>query len=506
MKDFWEELYRNYRDKIEQSPLKVHLIASFSSPFNLSVASARSCYSSKGLYFPDDMEKSPKDIAIRDRVARLTYQGGHLTTREHPVFVLGIEGVSRFFIWQVLHFHRFYNSEQVSQRYVRVDKEKNWYILPLELLPYKKEVEEHLERTIQIYKLLIQKLLPVVRERYFSIHKLKARTPEKYEKDVEKKAQEVARYILPLLTKSYLYHTVNLLTLYRYLRLALYWQIEEAIIFALKVYRLLVELDPLLKREIPTPLEIPTPSYEEKKVLSYKREFDASLKKKGRNSSLLVSTNLSSSMLPSAISFLKEERIFLEDTLSSYLLTPIGREGEQITFTFKKKLSLTADAQEERHRALAGARPLLWTQLSLDKDYIIPRLIKAHPKIEEIYTSFLDEHLFFLKKLYQRGVSPTSLVYLLPNAYPVRYLETGTLAGYFHKWKMRLCYNAQEEIFHSSLEEVLEVKEHYPDVTSLVGPPCVLREHLRPRCTEGEHFCGIKVWKYPFEEYQKRIL
>jgi hypothetical protein len=29
-----------------------------------------------------------------------------------------------------------------------------------------------------------------------------------------------------------------------------------------------------------------------------------------------------------------------------------------------------------------------------------------------------------------------------------------------------------------------------------MGPPCVLRNgHATPRCTEGEHFCGVPVWR-----------
>jgi hypothetical protein len=29
-----------------------------------------------------------------------------------------------------------------------------------------------------------------------------------------------------------------------------------------------------------------------------------------------------------------------------------------------------------------------------------------------------------------------------------------------------------------------------------MGPPCVLRHgRIAPTCTEGEHFCGIPVWR-----------
>ena len=29
-----------------------------------------------------------------------------------------------------------------------------------------------------------------------------------------------------------------------------------------------------------------------------------------------------------------------------------------------------------------------------------------------------------------------------------------------------------------------------------MGPPCVLRHgRITPTCTEGEHFCGVAVWR-----------
>jgi thymidylate synthase ThyX len=40
----------------------------------------------------------------------------------------------------------------------------------------------------------------------------------KYDKEVQKKAQEVARYVLPVATFAYLYHTISGLTLLRYHR------------------------------------------------------------------------------------------------------------------------------------------------------------------------------------------------------------------------------------------------------------------------------------------------
>ena len=56
--------------------------------------------------------------ALRDRIAQETYFAGHHTTLQHATFQFAIENVSRQALWSFLHSHPFYNSEQVSQRYV----------------------------------------------------------------------------------------------------------------------------------------------------------------------------------------------------------------------------------------------------------------------------------------------------------------------------------------------------------------------------------------------------
>jgi thymidylate synthase ThyX len=56
----------------------------------------------------------------RDAIADSIYKAGHHTTLQHSSFQFTLENVSRQFIWSFLHSHPFYNSEQVSQRYVTV--------------------------------------------------------------------------------------------------------------------------------------------------------------------------------------------------------------------------------------------------------------------------------------------------------------------------------------------------------------------------------------------------
>jgi thymidylate synthase ThyX len=98
-------------------------------------------------------------------------------------------------------------------------------------------------------------------------------------------------------------------------------------------------------------------------------------------------------------------------------------------------------------------------------------------------------------------------MYLLPNAFPIRFEESGDLAAMHHKWTTRLCYNAQEEIWRASLEEVAEVRRVHPRIGRHLEPPCGLRREagIRPICPEGNRFCGVPVWKMKLEEYQRVI-
>ena len=94
------------------------------------------------------------------------------------------------------------------------------------------------------------------------------------------------------------------------------------------------------------------------------------------------------------------------------------------------------------------------------------------------------------------GVRREFALYVLPNATAVRLVESGPLLHLLHKWTMRTCFNAQEEIYQASMEEIEQVARVHPRLMRYVGPPCVVRAGItQPICTEGSHFCGIKVWE-----------
>lgn len=509
-----DELETAYAAQLAASPIKVSLIAHTERPFDIAAASARTCYSSKGLLTPDDMHKSEKSLELRKKVAKATLKSGHHTTRQHAQFVFGLENVSRQVIWQILHAHPYYNSEQVSQRYVPIKNDRTWYTLPSSLAA-NSDVHALHESAFATYTALIETLKPVVEDVYFSIHRLKARNKEAYADAIKKRCMEVARYVMPVSTVAYLYHSVSSLTLMRYARMLLWSNHEEFVLLGIHMFRLIRKTDPDLFEELPEPLPCPSRSFNSDEARSKNAAFDQKL---GGKAAVLVSASVAAlrdgwiysapatdnSGAHNALDPQYNE--LLGDVFYPGTLDETSRLLNHAHFTFLKKLSHTADSQEQRHRTLPGNRPHLPSQISLEDDYITPRLIAETESARTIYVDFLSRNFDLVRKLWRNEVLPREdIAYILPNAFPIRFMESGDFYNFYHKWKSRLCYNAQEEIFYSSHAEVSEIKNRYADIGKHIGPPCVVREHLKPRCPEGDHFCGIKVWQVPFAAYDRII-
>jgi hypothetical protein len=89
----------------------------------------------------------------------------------------------------------------------------------------------------------------------------------------------------------------------------------------------------------------------------------------------------------------------------------------------------------------------------------------------------------------------------------IRFTESGSLLDLHHKHAMRLCWNAQEEIWKASLDEALQIRDVHPRIGSYLLPPCNLREMagLTPLCPEGRRYCGERVWTFPLEDYRRVI-
>ncbi|MHB8417656.1 MAG: FAD-dependent thymidylate synthase [Myxococcales bacterium] len=517
-------------------PPRAVLTNAFGAPFDNAVATARTCYAPR-LVTTAEVAKDERAREIRDRIARETYQAGHHTTLQHATFQFAIEHASRQLLWSFLHAHPFYNSEQVSQRYVEV-KPGN------ALVPALPEPELGLyQRTLDsqqaAYRTLCELLFEPTEAEYFRLFPGRRGSRERWVPQIKKKAQEVARYVLPVATHAHLYHTVSGLTLHRYHRLSR--SLELPVELGLLVDSMVAEVsahDPLFFRDIEEPLALDaTPEAGLLRDLGcgagvggerarvFNREFDASLG--GLRSKLVdykvraeavladsvrATVGLTARDLPDAQAIArvlspKENRLFAE----SLTLTTLSKSARALShphYTFRKKLSHTADSQDQRHRMVPGSRPVLAAQYAGgEPDAIVPELVARSPRAREIYQRVLRETFGAIDALIDAGVAAADALYLLPNAFPIRFEESGDLLHLHHKWTSRLCYTAQEEIWRASLEEVRQVREVHPLIGEQIMPPCTLRHQasVRPTCPEGPRYCGVPVWRLELAQYERLL-
>lgn len=506
----------------------VQIVKAFSTPFKNALATARTCYSSSGIIRDEQID--PDRIGTRE-LAESIYRAGHHTTLEHAHVQFAISNVSRHFVWSFLHSHPFYNSEQVSQRYVTVNRSS--VIVPA----LDGRALDIYQRTIEIqadaYEALIALLEPVVAEEYFRRFRAREREQARYAKEIRRKAQEVARYVLPIGTFTYLYHTVSVLTLLRYHRIVQQRDVPtEQRVVVEKMVQELLRLDPNYKLILEDELSaeaFPESSLHivssEEQRAEFVREFDRELD--GKRSKLISFPQNGEKLLAEsvrAVLGLPEARLTEEDAISlvldpsrnrllaeSLVLTPhskLSRALYHVRYTFKKKLSHTADSQDQRHRMTPASRPFLYLQLSIDEpDFITPPMIEKVQKAHALYRETMERTWENIRLLKSLGVRDEFVFYLLPNAVPIRFVESADLLNLHHKLAMRLCYNAQEEIWRASLDEALQIAEVHPLIGKYLLPPCAIRALAseKPICPEGKRFCGEKVWRFDKTNYERAI-
>jgi len=508
---------------------RVTLRNAFAHPYDSAIAAARTCYAPRII--------GPEEITEKQRlqIGAATFYAGHHTVYQHAHFEFGLENVSRQFVWSFLHAHPFYNSEQQSQRYVRLDHALAY--LPPErpgFGPAERVIFEHaIERAWGYYRELTALLKDDARAILGDIWHVgpmsHPKRAQKVERQAEKRAIEVARYVLPVAAATTIVHTLSGIVLHRLWRMAAASDTpaEARAVIGEMVARVR-EIDPqffdrfdnapMEPEEMPEWAHAPRAGDGEE----FAREFDARLS--GRVSVLTGFSPQAPRVVAEAyraVLGLTEaacpddealERLlnparnpYRLETLNVGVHAPIMRALQHAHFTFAKKISHTADSQDQRHRMVPGSRPLLTLTDTRVPDFLTPMLVAGNARAREVYERAMTDAWAAKNELLDRGAPREFALYLLPNAKAIRLVESGSLLHMLHKWTMRTCFNAQEEIYQASMEEVAQVRTALPQLGRYLGPPCYLRAGIgSPICTEGSHFCGVKVWQ-EFPQIERRI-
>ena len=342
------------------------------------------------------------------------------------------------------------------------------------------------------------------------------------EKDAEKRAIETARYVIPLAAFTSMVHTVSGITLHRLRRMAAAGDTpHEARARDRPHGRSRARDRPALLREgraaTSSPRRRPARSRASRgpaaTATRSPREFDARLD--GRVSRLVDASDRAERVVADAVratfgltaAELDDDEAldrvlnparnrYRLDVLNVSYHSPMMRALQHASYTFAKRLSHTADSQDQRHRMVPASRPLM---TFADTRGARLRHAAAHRGQPAGARRVRPRHAATRgppkNRLLALGVPLEFALYVLPNAKALRIVESGPLIALLHKWTLRTCFNAQEEIYLASMDELAQVRETHPRLARHVGPPCVVRNGLiSPRCTEGSHFCGVPVW------------
>src|SRR6266849_1787739 len=205
---------------VESATPRVTLRNYFAHPFDSAIAAARTCYSARLI--------NPEEVNDKQRlnIGAATFFSGHHTVYQHAHFEFGLENISRQFVWSFLHAHPFYNSEQQSQRYVRLDRPQA-YIPPASLF-FDEKSREIYEAAIarawnsyrELSSLLIADTRAILNEIWHIGPMSHPKRLQKIDRSAEKRAIELARSVLPVAAFTTMVHTISGIVLHRLWRMS----------------------------------------------------------------------------------------------------------------------------------------------------------------------------------------------------------------------------------------------------------------------------------------------
>jgi len=492
---------------VHSSPLRVRLVAWTHDPLSLAIASARSCYSTK-IVFPEDVTEDQKRRLSRELLA-----SGHLTPFQHPTFVFALQNVSRHLVWSLLHSHPFYNSEQSSQRY-NILRTPDVYIPPFRTEKSRKRFVDAVDASWRAYGDIMKLLYPSTLERASSIGKIKRLEQKPIQREAERKGAETARYVLPVAALTQLYHTVNGITLSRYVRWADRCDTPFEARLLVQAMRLAIEefdpefADVIFQRE-KSASRPGSRNMRDSDGDKFARQFDAKLD--GKASKLTAYTPKDESEVEEWFREINGIPISKEEDMDGHLERVMGYEYPSfrsllhVNYTFRKCISHSADSQEQRHREIDASRPLLYRTHTSKPDAVVPFDISSTPEARKAFDEIMKTLWETKETLIDAGEDPRDACYILPNATKVRYTESGNYLAMRTKWRLRTCFLAQREIYDASMQELEQVRKVHPRLAGHAAPNCVLNfrngisgDRIEGPCPEGPRWCGVKVWlKFP---------
>jgi hypothetical protein len=363
-------------------------------PFDGAIAAARTCYS------PRVIATSEVTPGQRDLIGALTFDAGHHTVYQHAHFEFGLENISRQFVWSFLHSYPFYNSEQSSQRYVKL-REPRAFVPPIAGEArdvYEQAVLKAWDRYAELSALLKDDAFGISRSCATSVRR-PTRAAEA-DREGRREAGDRDRALRHPDRRLHVDgpHRVGHRAAPPAAHDAHGDAPYETRVVISEMVRLVKEWDPFFFEKIGAgviePGDVTEAAFPRPRSGGdcYAAEFDARLN--GRWSRLrdaspdaeeIVAESVRSVFGLTAGEMSDDEALdrvmnparnrYRLDILNVSYHSPLMRALHHATYVFEKRLSHTADSQDQRHRMVPASRPLLTFADTERPDYITPRLI-----------------------------------------------------------------------------------------------------------------------------------
>jgi len=150
------------------------------------------------------------------------------------------------------------------------------------------------------------------------------------------------------------------------------------------------------------------------------------------------------------------------------------------------ELSVATMGQDQRHRTIKRGQPGFSGKFYLPP---IPDSLGLTNEAEKVFNTWL---------LVQKEI-PESLGYVIaPYGAMVKYQKSGSYNATIHELSKRLCFCAQEEIYHLTRSLREQLKDH--PIVQIMAPSCVLTQ----KCGEGVRYCGRDMKKLKENTFPER--
>lgn len=426
-------------------------------PIDLASYAAKVCYTS-------ELPKWGKRLDVK----KALFEAGHHTTLEHFYLSYIVEGIAVGDVTFGMHLtHSFYNTDQRSGRYagkmfacpdfdaMETYIKKFWPEIEGSVLG---EVVAYINDGVRIYNENMPKAQEAVamfikQDRPFASDGIKANIP--------KYAQEQMRMFIPIIFPTALVFTIDIITLVSMYESAwtppMRYATEE-------MARLFVEKFPEIKflfnedRRWKSNWAVNNDDID-KTEIKYKPDlYGLSITSEG--------------YIPEG-----SEKMHPVDKLH---FTPELMHNSVNSMKMVIRISVATMGQDQRHRTINRDEP------SFTGGFYIPPVL-AELKLETDAVRYMNEW----KKISEL-VPNTLAMILAPYGAMVNYGKSGSFNAITHEQCKRLCWCAQEEIYHLGRLQRTAIEsnpEYSTDLLRIFQPPCF----ENGKCGEGERYCGRDI-------------